>query len=210
MFISYEWESQDDVKAIRDRLEKCGFSCWMDIGQMGGGDQLYAKIDRGIRNCKVVLACISPRFIVSHYCQRELNLADLLRKPIVPVLIRSVPWPPPGSMALLLAQLVYIDLEGIGGHGGCGVHADLEEKYREIVQRISRHALPSHIRSPPPSEEDQDLDIPHSKVLIQEYRRPSRRTNSYNADEFRNSSEVGNRRTVEQVHIPRCTVCTIL
>ena len=53
VFISYQWDSQDEVNSLRDKLEKTGFSCWMDIGQMGGGDQLYAKIDEAIRNCKV-------------------------------------------------------------------------------------------------------------------------------------------------------------
>lgn len=53
VFISYQWDSQDEVKALRDKMEKSGYSCWMDIGQMGGGDFLSAKIDQGIRNCKV-------------------------------------------------------------------------------------------------------------------------------------------------------------
>ena len=53
VFISYQWDTQGEVNSLRDKLEKTGFSCWMDIGQMGGGDQLYAKIDEAIRNCKV-------------------------------------------------------------------------------------------------------------------------------------------------------------
>ena len=53
VFISYQWDSQDDVKQLRDRLERSGFMCWMDIGQLGGGDQLYSKIDEAIRNSKV-------------------------------------------------------------------------------------------------------------------------------------------------------------
>lgn len=52
------------------------------------------------------------RYIVSHLCSRELNLADVLRKPIVPVVYEKVPWPPPGGMALILSQLVYVDMKG--------------------------------------------------------------------------------------------------
>ena len=55
VFISYQWDSQDEVNSLRDRLEKAGYSCWMDIGQMGGGDQLYSRIDEGIRNSKVAV-----------------------------------------------------------------------------------------------------------------------------------------------------------
>ena len=53
VFISYQWDAQDEVNALRNKLEKSGFTCWMDIGQMGGGDQLYARVDEGIRNSKV-------------------------------------------------------------------------------------------------------------------------------------------------------------
>jgi len=53
VFISYQWDSQDEVTVLRDVLEKNGYTCWMDIGQMGGGDYLYNKIYDGIKNAKV-------------------------------------------------------------------------------------------------------------------------------------------------------------
>ena len=53
IFLSYQWDSQDEVKVLRDKLERSGFLCWMDIGQLGGGDQLYNKIDDALRHCKV-------------------------------------------------------------------------------------------------------------------------------------------------------------
>ncbi|XP_052830315.1 uncharacterized protein LOC106875913 [Octopus bimaculoides] len=141
VFISYQWDSQDAVKALWDRLERAGISCWMDIGQMGGGDQLYNKIEQGIRNCKIILACVTPKYVISHLCNRELSLADGLRKPILPVMFESIVWPPPGGMALIFSNLVYIDMNGIGGHGSSGMTADLADKYKEIIHRISHYFI---------------------------------------------------------------------
>lgn len=51
-------------------------------------------------------------YIVSNMCQRELILADMLKKPIVPVMFDLTPWPPLGSASLILAPLTYVDLKG--------------------------------------------------------------------------------------------------
>ena len=55
VFLSYQWGLQDIVKRLKSRIEESGIQCWMDIGQMGGGDALFSKIDAGIRGCKVTL-----------------------------------------------------------------------------------------------------------------------------------------------------------
>jgi len=59
---------------------------------------------------QVVIACLTPRYVVSHHCNKELALADLLHKPIIPVMYEQMPWPPAGAMSLIFAQLVYINL----------------------------------------------------------------------------------------------------
>ncbi|KAK7100922.1 uncharacterized protein [Littorina saxatilis] len=143
VFLSYQWEAQDQMRSLRDHLERLGFACWMDVGQMGGGDHLNAKIEEGLRKCKVVVACLTPRYVASQLCTRELCLADLLQRPVVPVMLHPVPWPPPGPLALILSQLVYINMKGVGGHGGTGIHADIQDKYAEIVQRVAMHATPT-------------------------------------------------------------------
>ena len=43
----------------------------MDIGQMGGGDKLFEKIDQGIRASKVILCCVTERYAKSPNCNRE-------------------------------------------------------------------------------------------------------------------------------------------
>ena len=40
---------------------------------------------------------------------------------------------------LLFCFLNWIIVAGVGGHGGAGIHADLEEKYQTIVQRLSMY-----------------------------------------------------------------------
>jgi len=54
-------------------------------------------------------------YIVSNMCQRELILADMLKKPIVPVMFDLTPWPPMGAASLILSQLAYVDLKGRKG-----------------------------------------------------------------------------------------------
>ncbi|KAI0209852.1 hypothetical protein LSAT2_005446 [Lamellibrachia satsuma] len=227
VFISYQWDIQDEVRALRNKLETAGFTCWMDVGQMGGGDQLYGKIDTAIRGCKVAIACITPKYIVSQLCMKEVGLADLLRKPIIPILYSNVPWPPPGGMALTFSQLVYININGVGGHGGSGIHADLADKYQEIVQRVSCFAttLPLDIpdSSPLPcnvSEQSMRSASLHSAssqpeaILIEgytsDYSAPSNRVTLPSLQRTAPSSAHSREVPVEQVHITKCTVCVIL
>ncbi|KAI1290090.1 Protein maternal effect lethal 26 [Halotydeus destructor] len=139
VFISYQWDSQEAVLELRRKLEMAGFPCWMDVGLMGGGDSLYGKIYEGVSRAKVVICCLSPRYAASRTCTREITLADVLQKPILPIILEATPWPPPGPLAIILSSLVYIDLCGVGSHGGTGKASDTESRFRDILDRISRY-----------------------------------------------------------------------
>ncbi|KAL3867352.1 hypothetical protein ACJMK2_044561, partial [Sinanodonta woodiana] len=109
VFLSYQWGKQIQVMALYQRLTGLGFSCWMDIHQMGGGDSLYDKIDKGVRGCKVVVTCVTPKYSISANCRREVSLADALKKPIIPLLLENMSWPPDGPMSMVFTELLYID-----------------------------------------------------------------------------------------------------
>ena len=76
---------------------------------MGGGDSLYDKIDKGIRSCKVVLTCVTSKYALSANCRREVSLADALKKPVIPLLLEKMTWPPDGPMSMVFTQLLYIN-----------------------------------------------------------------------------------------------------
>ncbi|XP_025110037.1 uncharacterized protein LOC112573680 isoform X2 [Pomacea canaliculata] len=235
VFLSYQWEAQDQVRSIRDHLERLGYSCWMDVGQMGGGDHLRAKIEEGLRNCKVVVACLSARYVASQLCSRELCLADLLQKPIVPVMLHPLPWPPPGAVALCLAHLVYINMQGVGGHGGSGIHADLQDKYAEIVQRVAMYATPTltpYVRlskltsgiqrqlsqssdtSETGSEEPVTYRYPSegsfSERIPQYMHDPSEPSMDVLLSRISESEVAAPMRQVPTANVTKCTVCTVL
>ena len=76
---------------------------------MGGGDSLYEKIDSGVRGCKVVLTCVTQKYSFSANCRREVSLADALKKPIIPLLLEKIDWPPTGPMSMVFTQLLFIN-----------------------------------------------------------------------------------------------------
>ncbi|XP_035672741.1 uncharacterized protein LOC118413458 isoform X2 [Branchiostoma floridae] len=139
IFISYQWDIQDQVKLIKEHLQMAGYESWMDIGQMGGGDQLYAKIDKGMRGAKVVLAMVTPKYAESTNCNHEINLANLLNKPIIPLLVENTPWPPPGSMSMIFSQLLYIMFHGASSSSG---KFWPDSSFYELLGQLAYHAAP--------------------------------------------------------------------
>ncbi|XP_005098116.2 uncharacterized protein LOC101850562 [Aplysia californica] len=135
VFISYQWGKQPNIIKLYERLTSLGFTCWLDIKQMGGGDSLYDKIDRGLRGSRVVLSCVTQKYSLSANCRREVSLADALKKPLVPLLLEKMTWPPAGPMSMVMTQLLYIDFS----------QDDAEEstwtgpKFRELEAKIREH-----------------------------------------------------------------------
>lgn len=113
IFISYQWDKQKQVLKLYEKLTNLGLKCWLDIYQMGGGDSLYFKIDEGIRNCAVVISCVTMKYSQSANCRKEIALSDAVSKPIVPILVeKGLKYPPPGPMSPTLGVLKFIDFTG--------------------------------------------------------------------------------------------------
>jgi len=124
IFLSYCWANKQTVQKLHNILKEKGFSCWIDDNVMQGGSQLFEKIDDGISQCKVFVACCSNNYGSSVNCQRELLLATDRKKLIIPAIVAPCePWPPKGQMGPLLAGKLYVDLS-------------TEEKFEKIFEQL--------------------------------------------------------------------------
>ncbi|XP_069127354.1 uncharacterized protein [Argopecten irradians] len=158
VFLSYQWGKQKQIKQLYKRLTELGLTCWMDIYQMGGGDSLYDKIDRGVRGCKIVLSCVTTKYAVSANCRREVSLADSLKKPLVPLLLEKMEWPPSGPMSMVFTQLLFINF-----------YRDEEvqmswtgEKFDELLAKVTEH-VPSVIQGPDDSKPNEETEMQGKK-----------------------------------------------
>jgi hypothetical protein len=108
VFISYQWNSQAMVSQLKGRLEEAGYSCWMDVGQMGGGQDLYSKVDKGIRGAKVILCCMNQEYAKLDTCVGQVNLAISTGKPFIPLQMEKQTWPPEGALGPLMSEYLFI------------------------------------------------------------------------------------------------------
>ena len=86
IFISYQWGKQKEIIKLYTRLTSFGLSCWLDIKEMSGGDTLYEKIDTGIRNCHVMISCVTEKYAISANCRKEVRYYSLKHSQIFLIL----------------------------------------------------------------------------------------------------------------------------
>jgi hypothetical protein len=116
---------------------------------------------------------------------------------------------------------------GIGGHGGSGIHADMQVKYNEIIQQVSKFAVPdlsrsdrsgslngsknsNHSQSSLQSDSQLSTGGSHDHQVINDFfndrvtPQPRRRASRQSEHSLQRPNQV------EQVHVTKCAVCSIL
>lgn len=89
IFISYSHRNGEMVKRVIESLQARGFRVWFD-GGIEAGSEWPEYIATHLRNCACLLAFISPDFVASRNCRRELNFAQDLNKDLLDVYIEDV------------------------------------------------------------------------------------------------------------------------
>ena len=154
VFISYCWADADLVRATAAKIASSPASTsnpssspnlqiWIDTEKMRGN--IYNAMEEGVRLAKVFVSFISPKYAASANCQRELKLANDLRKTIVCCLVdpanrfENGGWPPPG-IGTLVAGNVYLDLT-----------KNYDQSFEELLSKIRNTLSPSSAPAPAPA-----------------------------------------------------------
>lgn len=104
--LSYQWDSQELVQAVHDRLDELGFDVWMDIeGGMSGN--INEAMAEAVEGAHVVCPFLTEKYAKSKNCKKELNYTDSLDKEIVPCMADK--FKPSGWLGLITAGMLWMD-----------------------------------------------------------------------------------------------------
>jgi hypothetical protein len=111
VFISYSQRDRDYVHALVTYLRTHGLTVWFDENLHAGTSQWVKSIEVAIEGASAVVPVMSTESDGSVWVDRELDLAQELRKPIVPLLLS-------GRCFLRLRDRQYADVTGGQMPGG--------------------------------------------------------------------------------------------
>jgi hypothetical protein len=155
IFISYSKQNIDFARWLRRHLEAQGFPAWMDETALVPSERWWRRIEENIRLCKAFIVIMSPDSQASDWVERELLLAERLRKPIFPVLLDGEPWS-------RLANIQYVPMTD-------GVRSAVPP---DLINALARHITPRPgeiLVIPPPLS-----DIPRTEDLPSHIEPPPR------------------------------------
>jgi HEAT repeat protein len=96
VLLSYRSLEAEFALRLGTDLKNAGVNLWMDRLDIKPGDDWLKALQQGLNNCAALIPILSPEYVASKYCQRELARADRMERPIFPVLIKAIPeseWP---------------------------------------------------------------------------------------------------------------------
>ena len=107
VMISYQWDSQEVLVEVKNRLQASGYRVWMDLEQIGGST--LEAMARAVENSSVVLVCVSHQYKESPNCRSEAEYAYQLRKDIIPLMMQQN-YKPDGWLGMIVGTKLWIDL----------------------------------------------------------------------------------------------------
>lgn len=109
IFLSYARADSGFAMQLAADLKNAGLRVWMDRFDLRVGEQWRAGLEKALASCAGLICVVSPEYVVSRYCHRELGRVDTLKRPIYPVILQPVS---DESMPIELEGKQYEDFSG--------------------------------------------------------------------------------------------------
>src|SRR5690349_13024143 len=96
VFLSYRSVEVEFALKIAADLKNAGVNLWMDRLDIKPGDDWLKALQQAVNDCGAMIPVLSPDYVTSKYCQRELARADRMGRPIFPIILQPVSesdWP---------------------------------------------------------------------------------------------------------------------
>ncbi len=108
IFVSYARQDASVVDPLAKSLEAAGHEVWIDRSAIQAGAHWQGEIVSGIERADVFLILLTPASIQSENVERELGLAYVRNRAILPVVVHPVAVPP--RLQYAFAGLEYVDI----------------------------------------------------------------------------------------------------
>lgn len=129
MMISYCWAQKELCHRINDRLEKEGYSVWLDRDEMRGS--IVESMAEAVENSRCVLICMSSNYKSSTNCQAEAEYAFNRKSKIIPLMVEK-DYKPDGWLGFMAGSKLYIDFADKDDD------EEFEKAYELLIAEIKR------------------------------------------------------------------------
>lgn len=92
LFISYSKQNIDFARYLRALLEAEGCPVWMDEVRLQPSARWWKEIEESVHACAAFVVIMSPDAAESDWVEREILLAEKLKRPLYPVLLAGDAW----------------------------------------------------------------------------------------------------------------------
>lgn len=92
VFISYSKLDITFARKLRGTLQSAGIPVWMDETALVPSERWWRQIEANIKSCSAFIIIMSPNSQSSDWVEREILLAEKLKKPIFPILLAGESW----------------------------------------------------------------------------------------------------------------------
>ncbi|KAH3859833.1 uncharacterized protein LOC127871977 [Dreissena polymorpha] len=127
IMISYQWDNQQLLKAIRDKLKENKFKVWMDIDEMGGST--VQAMASAVENAELVLMCVSQKYKNSPNCRAEAEYAFQKKKNIIPLKMDRG-YDPDGWLGFICGAKLFYDFSG---------KYSFDDKLNALIRELAKH-----------------------------------------------------------------------